>query len=369
MAAVALTGSAPSGAQLKNTGYVPPKWGAFRADIARTEDARELRLFQKQYNRFRSALITAKVDPRITVAVLSAFAADGPQALVGGMSLADFNLGMPHPSAAAHICEADRLEAALYHLMGPPRHTYTDLVLDDDSSPPPRPTVRTGAAAIDRMYGIIKALRDGPKTCRPALATNISARARWTTPVRIASTGNDAADARVRIILRDLKREVPNLPVDPGSFPVDAADANFWVVAPNRFELDASLMGCFEIPCNTIHDMHQRSSRIEKIEPNLLQTSYVAQPYLSDSRIKAIVQVNTAGSISSASCGIPLGFEYNLFPPENQILWNSGDAGLYMCLAQAFGAVPMAVQLMAKSSPSASQIRIEALAQLNNLYR
>lgn len=297
------------------------------------------------YNYVRSRLIAAEIDYPIAIDVLSSVTTQGNNNFaIPGARYAAWSTR--RPSALALLCwrddlltiasEAERRFIKTTSSRGASAASDDD-VLVDMPDPGNRLTTRIPTALRRALAG----LGDLRMNCPGARPVFLPGPLKWRHAVRIESTGAINTDARIAAALTQIKRHVPNAPIDSKSFPARRGTGNlhFGTSGSNefRYSLGKFLHNCLErSECLDLGQSIAAPIASPRTKPlissrEFLANAYFSRPYhISFSRPMAFVQIAKNSGITGAICGF-----------DDQEAGDSRETtNVTSCLLQALGAYP-----------------------------
>ena len=279
--------------------------------------------------------------------ILAALVVVAPRSIVSKEEFDKLFLNSPWPSVRDEICWQGSLETIADNLRlqhsSNDADAGADAVKDDPrSNEPIGPIVRVPVwagmvLALKRFKSGLDELDEFELSCSHRAVVDAPAIMRWDRPVRIASTSDDKLDALIAQALEEIRREVPDAPVDDRSFPASPEVQNLFFARDRDRSLVRSTWGIENCApqqsCRSIEqlampsdDMHsppdpERSALfLDKMHFSRPVTASFPGPV-------ALIERGDRGQIMAAICGKPY----------------RGDASFQFaitksCLAQAMGA-------------------------------
>ena len=290
------------------------------------------------YDSTRTRMIAADIDPIFASDVLAVLADGAGNRFAARARFVADPLHHPRPTLAKLLCDRQALDAIrvsvdkeqISRLYPPPRTAPKPADPDADLVfPRPRPEASLALVARD-MFNRVPLPDYLGRRCPDSSADYMIRQVpRWKVPVRIAATGRPDMNAMIARALADIRRRVPNAPIDARSFPAPATAANLFVTEQGGGDV---LSRCFdERACSSLRGLiAAAASTASPLERNaFLARTYFTLPYhryAADDA--ALVELSPAGDIAGALCA---GATFR--DPISQ-------SRLTLCLAQALGAFP-----------------------------
>jgi hypothetical protein len=313
------------------------------------------------YDSTRARMIAADIDPVFASDVLAVLADGAGDRFRARAQFVVDPLHHPRPALAKLLCDRQALDAIRVSVdkeqisrLDPPRRTPSASADPDADIVIPRPRPEASLARVARdMFNQVQLPDYLGHRCPDSNADYMIRHApRWKMPVRIAATGLPDTDAMIASALAEIRRQVPNAPIDAGSFPAPATAANLFVTAQGGADV---LNRCFDAgACSSLRGLidARASTALTRERNAFLARTYFTLPYHRyAAEDAALVELSPAGDIAGALC---VGSIFR--DPVSQ-------SRLTLCLAQALGAFPAAGPAESDAGAPESAARFNAVIE------